>query len=173
MNKNKEYQNMNASEKTKFMGFKHYSEKELNQLQLDNEKRRVSLFRHLLEELLAIKNLRLGKHLSDVELSDTFSKMINDFYYWTVDNGYTGEDLKSVVDNLVWIQQLVERSHRQVGIEETKFNYAITGENDLGNLPIKQLMALAELGMGTRPDEPVVDEDQAENLPTPEPEEEV
>lgn len=160
--KNKEYQKMNASEKTKYLGFKHFSDSELKAREKASEVRRVALFQQILEVFVAVPNKRVGRNVSEQELQAIYADPINNFYQWAVDNGYTGKDLKATVDNVIMISALLNRAFNQSVIEETCFHYAFTGENDLGDVPIKDLMNLAKMGMETRPDEPVIIDEEEE-----------
>lgn len=159
----KPYSAMNASEKTKHLGFKHFSDKELNQRQKDAEARRIVLFRKILGDFLALPTLRLGKHVTEEQFKEVYQDTINNFYQWAIDEGYTGNDLKATVDNIIMISAFVNRAVNQINVEETCFNYAFTGENNLSDLPLKKLIAMSAMGMETRPDEPVI-EDEVEEV---------
>lgn len=167
----KSYNNMNASEKTRALGFKHYSERELNERAKASEARGTELFKELFKRILAIPELRLSKHLSEKDQETIFASPINDFYQFVTENGYTANDLKNLTENIIAFAYVVKRMENQHNVEATRFNYGFTGENDLGDVAISRLIKLSEAALSTRPDEPVVEDEPDEAIdPQPEPE---
>ena len=163
----KSYNSMNASEKTAYLGVKIFSDREIAARQRDAMARRVPAGKKLLEAIIANPNFTFGKHLSEQQLEPAFKDAINEWYDWALkEAGLTPADLTSVIDGIIQIAYMLKRTENEANLEVQRFNFAVTGENELGNVPLRDMAKIAQLFnekkendvIDDTPDEVVADE---------------
>jgi len=141
----KKYSEMNATEKTAYMGFKHFSDRELKDRQAKAVERRVAGFRKFMGDLVALPHLELGKHMDEKALGTVFQKPINDFYDYATKSGLTPSDLEATVDNIIQCAFMIKRAVNNATSEQMSLTYALTGENNMADLPLKDIANLTEV----------------------------
>lgn len=139
MSKNKAYSAMNATEKTKYIGFKIFSERELNDRQKKAVTRRVSGFRKFMGDIVALPHLELGKHMDENALGKVFQEPINNFYDYATKSGLSPNDLEAIMDDIIQCAFMFKRTMNEASTEQMRFTYAFTGENQLGDVSLKDL----------------------------------
>lgn len=145
---------MNASEKTAFIGFKIFSERELKERQAKAVTRRVAGFKKFMGDLLATPNLELGKHMDEKALEAVFRDNVNNFYDYALNEGLTSADLEGIMDDIIQVAFMFKRTMNEASTEVTRLNYALTGENQLTDVPLKDVIKTAQLLKETRPAKP-------------------
>ena len=147
----KNYSSMNASQKTAYLGFKIFSERELNDRQKKAVARRTAGARKFLEDVLANPDLELGKHMDDNALGRVFQEPINGFYDYAVKEGLSMGDLDAIMDDIIQIAYMFKRTSNEASSEVMRLAYALTGENQMSDVPLKDVKNLTTLMRETRP----------------------
>lgn len=154
------YEAMNASEKTKYIGFKIFSDRELKDRQKKAIARRTAATKKFLEKVLANPDLELGSHLDGNKLEAMYKDAINTFFDEGVQEGLTTNDLEGVMNNIISIAYMFKRTMNEAATEAMRLNYALTGENHVADVPLKEVMAITKLASEMRPKAPTEYDDE-------------
>jgi hypothetical protein len=165
MTSQKTFDQMNAREKTEFLGFRSYSEREQKIREKMFTQRGSDLTIHFLKTLLAQEELMIARDLSEQQREKYYVEIINNMYDYAVNNDYTMYDLESVARNLQDLGTQAERMLNFAVGEPWKLSYALTGENKLEYVPLKKIMDLTKVAKDVFPKDAIVD-DVVEELKT-------
>lgn len=136
---------MSPAEKTEFLGYKIYTPEELEAREKDKNLRAVNAFRFILESIIALKDLKIGAKATEQDLADTYQNVTNNFYAYAVDNGLSASDVKEVGTLIQQITSIVvARTVNEIAVDMMRFNFAMSGENEVFEIPVKRLVAIAE-----------------------------
>jgi hypothetical protein len=148
------YDAMNASEKTKYIGFKIFSDRELKDRQKKAIARRTAATKKFLEMVLSNPELELGSHLDGQKLEAMYKDAINNFFDQGVHEGLTTNDLEGVMNNIISIAYMFKRTMNEAATEAMRLNYALTGENAIADVPLKEIMQITKVAAEMRPPAP-------------------
>lgn len=145
---------MNASEKTKFIGFKVFSDREMKDRTKKADKRRSDATKQFLTDLLANPNVAFGSKMSESEIEVVYKDVLNNFYDNAVKGGISTKDLEEVMNNIIAIAYVFKRVLLEPQTESMRLTFALTGENSIGDVPIKEVIAISKIAAEMRPIEP-------------------
>lgn len=148
------YEAMNASEKTKYIGFKIFSDRELKDRQKAAVARRTEGFKVFMQSVLAQPELELGKHLDEKGLEKSFREPVNNFYQYAVDNGLSRADLEGIMDDIIQCAFMFKRTMNEADTDIMRLSFAFTGENATADVPLKKVMQLTEVMKEANPLKP-------------------
>lgn len=148
------YEAMNASEKTRYIGFKIYSDRELKDRQKKAIVRRTAATKKFLEKVLSNPELELGSHLDGNKLEAMYKDAINSFYDEGVHDGLTTNDLEGVMNNIISIAYMFKRTMNEAATEAMRLTYALTGENAVADVPLKEVLQITKIASEMRPPVP-------------------
>jgi hypothetical protein len=147
----KPYSAMNAREKTEYIGFKCYSERELKDRTTKATARRTEAVKRFLTALVTNPAFIIGKGVTEKELEPAFKEAINYSYDEGVKLGLTTNDLEAVEEGIIQIAYMFRRTRNEANTEIMRLGYALTGENNLGDVPLKDVIALSKVAKDLRP----------------------
>jgi len=156
----KTFDQMNATERTKLLGFRSYSEKEKKQRQKDFQRRGSELTLKFLHELMLNENLVISRDLSDAEKEATYMTALNTTYDFAFKNDYTTYDLESVTRNLQDLAVMTERMANYANGEHAKLSFALTGENKFEYASIKKMANITQTALDVFPREEIIEDDE-------------
>ncbi len=145
---------MNASEKTKFIGFKVFSDREAKDREKKAVARRSDATKQFLTDLLANPNVAFGAKMSEQELEVVYKDVLNNFYDNAVKGGISTKDLEEVMNNIIAIAYMFKRVLLEPQTESMRLTYALTGENSIADVPIREVIAITKIAAEMRPVEP-------------------
>lgn len=148
------YEAMNASEKTKYIGFKIFSDRELKDRQKVAVARRQTAVVVFLTSLIGNPDFAVGKHLTDEQLDKSFREPINNFYQYAIDNSLSRADLEAIMDDIIQIAYMFKRTHNEADTDLMRLSFALTGENNLADVTMKEVMQLTEVMKELKPLKP-------------------
>lgn len=160
MKPEKTFDQMNATERTKFLGFRSYSEKEKKQREREFKKRGSDLTIKFLQTLMAQENLVISRDMSPQEKEAMYKKTVTDTYDYAFENGYSTYDLESVARNLQDLAVISERMANYANGEHVKLAYALTGENKFEYVPVKTMTNLTQTALDVFPRETIIEDDE-------------
>lgn len=147
----KDFKGMNAAQKTEHLGFKIFSHKELQARQDKAVSRRTLGVKKFLGDIIGQEELELGKHMDEKALSKVFQDPINNFYDYAVSNDLTASDMEAIVDDIIQIAYMFKRTMNEANSEAMRLVYALTGENSVADVPLKEVMKITQVMKETRP----------------------
>lgn len=156
----KTFDQMNATERTKFLGFRSYSEKEKKLRQKEFIKKGSELTVMFLKAILAKENVVISRDMSDQEKDAMYKDVINETYDFAFNNGYTTYDLESVTRNLQDLAVMTERMANFANGEHAKLSFALTGENKFEFAPMKTMANITKTALEVFPREEIVEDDE-------------
>ncbi len=148
------YEAMNASEKTKYIGFKVFSDREMKDRTKKADARRSDATKKFLTDLLANPNVAFGSKMSEQEIEVVYKDVLNNFYDQAVKDGITTKDLEEVMNNLIAIAYVFKRVLLEPQTESMRLTFALTGENSIGDVPIREVIAISKVAAEMRPIQP-------------------
>lgn len=148
------YEAMNATEKTKFIGFKIFSDREMKDRTKKADKRRSDATKKFLTDLLANPNVAFGAKMSEAEIEVVYKDVINNFYDQGVKDGLSTKDFEEVMNNLIAIAYVFKRVLNEPQTESMRLTFALTGENSIGDVPVREILAITKIASEMRPVEP-------------------
>lgn len=149
---NKPFAKMNAREKTAHLGFKIFSDRELKDRQAKAVTRRVEGLKKFLQDLIVQPHFTIGKHLSEKEMEAVFSDPVNAFYDHAIEAGLTANDLESIKESIIHIAFMFSRTSNESSAEARRLVYSVTGENDIAELPLKDVIRMATVFKEGKPE---------------------
>jgi len=165
MTPQKPFDQMNAREKTEFLGFRSYSEREQKEREKMFTQRGSELTVLFLKKLLEQEDIMISRDLTEQQTEKYYVATINNLYDYAVNNGYTMYDLESVARNLQDLGTHAEHMLNFAVGEPWKLSYALTGENKLEYVPLKRIMDITKVAKDVFPKDAIVD-DAVEELKT-------
>lgn len=139
------YEKMNPAEKTEFLGYKIFTPEEIAARDLAVKERCTAGFRFILESIVANSNLSVGSKASAEELEASYKDITNSFYQYVLDNGLTSNDAKEITTMVQQIALIViSRTLNELAVDMMRFNYGVVGENELFDVPVKDLGKIAQ-----------------------------
>jgi len=140
----KPYSAMNAKEKTEYLGFKMFSDRELKDRQKAAVSRRTEGVKKFVGDVLSSPQLELGKHMDEAGLEPIFKDAVNNFYTYAVQNNLSIGDLDAIFDDIVQIAYMFARVKNEASSEVMRLSYALTGENALVDVPLNSILKITE-----------------------------
>lgn len=163
----KTFDQMNATEKTAFLGFRSYSQKEQKQRERDAIRRGSELTIKFMTDLLAVPDLVVSKYSNEETKEKNYKEVITGLYNFAFNNGYSLSDLESVEHNLMDLAIFSQRLTNYANGEYFKLAYSITGENKFEYASLKKLANITEVARDVFPKDAIV-EDEVEETVAPE-----
>ena len=154
----KTFDQMNATEKTKFLGFRSYSQKETKEREKAFKKRSSDLTIYFLKELLDQEDLMISRDLSDQDKEKFYAKAVNKTYDYALQNDYCLYDLESVVKSIQDLAVFSERMANFANGEYYKLSYALTGENKFEYASMRKLMDITKVAMEVFPKAEIIED---------------
>ena len=158
----KTFDQMNATEKTAFLGFRSYSQKEQKIREKETIKRGSELTVVFLQELLKKEDVVISKYLTEEQREANYKTAINTVYDYAFNNGYSLSDLESVEKNLVDLAIFTQRLSNYASGEYFKLAYAITGENKFEYASLKKIADITAVAKDTFPKDAIIEDDVEE-----------
>lgn len=155
----KEFSQMNAREKTEFLGFRSYSEREQKEREKAFTSRASELTVFFLKTLLAQEELMISRDLSDQQKEKYYTKAVNDTYEYALNNNFSMYDLESVSRSIQDLGAVTERMANFASGEFFKLSYSLTGENKFEYVPLKKIMDITKVAKDVFPKDAIVDEE--------------
>ena len=93
----KKFDQMNATEKTAFLGFRSYSQKEQKQRERDAIRRGSELTIKFMTDLLAVPDLVVSKYSNEDTKEKNYKEVINILYNFAFNNGYRDHGYSSII----------------------------------------------------------------------------
>ena len=145
------YEAMNAKEKTAYIGFKVFSDREIKDRTKAAEKRRHELTAKFLTMLLANPDAKFCKELKDSEHEAMYKNVLNTFYDEAVKEGYTTKDLEEVMNIIISLAYEYKRVLLEPQTESMRLTFALTGENSIGDVPLREVIAITKIAKDIKP----------------------
>lgn len=130
---------MNAREKTEYLGFRSYSERENKEREKMFTRKMSELTVFFLQSLLNQEELMIARDLTDIQKEKYYSKAINETYDYALKNDYSLYDLEAVARTLQDLGTMAERMSNFASGEFFKLTYALTGENKFEMVSLKKI----------------------------------
>lgn len=156
---------MNAREKTEFLGFRSYSEREQREREKNFTTRASELTVFFLKTLLAQEEVMISRDLTDQQKEKYYTKAVNDTYDYALNNNFTMYDLESVSRSIQDLGATAERMANFASGEFFKLAYSLTGENKFEYVPLKKIMDITKVSKEVFPKDAIPD-DIVEELKT-------
>lgn len=158
----KPFDQMNAGEKTKFLGFRSYSQRETKEREKMFKQRCSELTIHFLKTLLEQPDLMVSKDLGEQDKDKFYSVAVNKTYDYALQNEYSLYDLESVARTLQDLAVYAERMANYANGEYYKLSYALTGENKFEYAPMKKIADITKVANDVFEKETPVEDDVVE-----------
>lgn len=169
----KTFDQMNATEKTKHLGFRSYSQREIKERERAFKERASDLTIFFLKALLDQEGVMIANTLSDQEKEKFYTVAVNKTYDYALSKGYSLYNLESVVKTLQDLAVYSERMANYAQGEYFKLSYALTGENKFEYVSMQKLEDIRKVASEVFPkgeiledEEPVDSEAKDEVTPT-------
>lgn len=156
---------MNAREKTEFLGFRSYSEREQREREKIFTQKASELTIYFLKTLLAQEELMISRDLTEKQKEQYYTKAVNETFDYALNNGFTMYDLESVSRGIQDLGAVTERMANFASGEFFKLAYSLTGENKFEYVPLKRIMDITKVAKDVFPKDAIVD-DVVEELKT-------
>lgn len=138
------YDKMSPAEKTQFLGYKIFTPEEIADRSAAQIERCTKAFKFILKSISDNENLKVGTKVTDEDLAVSYKDVVNNFYQYGLENNLTGNDFKELSNMISQIATIViTRTLTQSTVEMMRSNFALLGENELYDVPIKKLSDMA------------------------------
>ena len=164
MTPNKPFDQMNATEKTKVLGFRSYSERELKLREKKFAKDGSDLTVFFLRKLLSNPDVAVDRTMNDVDKQKMYQDAINDTYNYAFENGYSLTNVEAVARNIQDLGAIAERMANFANGEYLKLSYALTGENKFEMAPLSKIESLRKVASEVFPKEEIVEDEVVEEV---------
>lgn len=154
----KTFDQMNAREKTEFLGFRSYSAREQKERERAFTERGSNLTVFFLKALLSQEDVMVSRDLNEQQKEKFYTKAVNETFDYALNNGYTMYDLESVSRNIQDLGTITERMANFASGEFFKLAYSLTGENKFEYVPLKKIIDLTKVAKDVFPKDAIVDE---------------
>ena len=159
----KTFDQMNAREKTEFLGFRSYSPREQKEREKNFTSRGSELTVLFLKTLLDQEDLMISRDLTDQQKEKYYTEAINKTFDYALNNGYSMYDLESVVRNIQDLGTVTERMSNFASGEFFKLAYSLTGENKFEYVPLKKIIDLTKVAKEVFPKDTIIDDEPVDN----------
>lgn len=141
----KTFDQMNAKEKTKFLGFRSYSQRETKEREKLFKQKCSDLTIYFLKTLLEQPELVISKDLSEQDKEKFYAAAVNKTYDYALQNDYSLYDLESVVRTIQDLSVFAERMANFANGEYYKLSYSLTGENKFEYASMKKIADITKV----------------------------
>jgi hypothetical protein len=158
MTPHKPFDQMNAREKTEFLGFRSYSPREQKEREKNFINKGSELTVLFLKTLLEQPELLISRDLTDQQKEKYYIEAVNNTFDYALNNGFSMYDLESVSRSIQDLGAVTERMANFASGEFFKLAYSLTGENKFEYVPLKKIMDLTRVAKDVFPKDAIVDE---------------
>jgi len=160
METQKPFDQMNATEKTKFLGFRSYSQRETKERERMFKEKASELTVFFLKTLLEKEDVKISRDLSDEEKQKNYSDAVNKTYEYALQGNFSLYDLEGVARTIQDLSVFAERMANYAQGEYYKLSYALTGENKFEYVSMKKLMDITKVASDVFPKPSILEDDE-------------